>query len=138
MAAITLAEAVPALPGVSSTLGTVNGNGVAKEALVEVTAIDPSEGFIEDEREYCPQGLNSLPIVVSRAKGAHLWSVDGRRYVDFMSAFAVTNQGHCHPRIIAALIEQAQKCTLTSKAFFNDQNSVLCKKLCKVSVHHHF
>ncbi|EXJ77076.1 ornithine-oxo-acid transaminase [Capronia epimyces CBS 606.96] len=88
--------------------------------------------FLHDEQEYSTQGLHALPIVISHAKGAYLWATDGRKYLDFMSAFAVANQGHCHPRIIAALVDQAQRCTLTSRAVYNDKNSVLCKKLCQL------
>ncbi len=113
----------------------VLGNGhLAKSPEVSVTTISSQENFLEDEKEYCTQGLSALPIVVSRAKGAHLWSTDGKKYIDFMSAFAVVNQGHCHPHIVSAMIEQCQRCTLTSRAFYNDQNSVLCKRLCKVGV----
>ncbi len=61
-----------------------------------------------------------LPVVLNRGEGVHLWDVEGRRYYDFLSAYSAVNQGHCHPKIIQALTEQAQVLTLTSRAFYND------------------
>lgn len=62
-----------------------------------------------------------LPVVLSRGEGVYLWDVTDKRYIDFLSAYSAVNQGHCHPQIIGALLQQAQKLTLTSRAFFNDQ-----------------
>ncbi len=62
-----------------------------------------------------------LPVVLARGEGVYVWDVDGRRYLDFLSAYSALNQGHCHPRIVFALIEQAQRLALTSRAFFNDR-----------------
>lgn len=62
-----------------------------------------------------------LPVVISRGQGVHVWDVDGKRYFDFLSAYSAINQGHCHPRIVAAMIEQAKILTLTSRAFYNDK-----------------
>jgi len=65
-----------------------------------------------------------LPVVLSRGKGPFLWDVDGKQYYDFLSAYSAVNQGHCHPKIVNALIEQAQVLTLTSRAFYNDSLGV--------------
>ena len=62
-----------------------------------------------------------LPVVLSKGEGVYVWDVEGKRYYDFLSAYSAVNQGHCHPRIIDALKNQAEKLTLTSRAFHNDQ-----------------
>lgn len=80
-----------------------------------------SRDFIALEDRYGAHNYHPLPVVLSRGEGAFVWDVDGKRYFDFLSAYSAVNQGHCHPRIVQALIEQAQKLTLTSRAFYNDQ-----------------
>ena len=72
------------------------------------------------EDQYGAHNYHPLPVVLSRGKGTMLYDVDGREYFDFLSAYSAVNQGHCHPKIIQALIDQAQKLTLTSRAFHND------------------
>lgn len=73
------------------------------------------------EDRYGAHNYHPLPVVLTRGKGVYLWDTEGRRYFDFLSAYSAVNQGHCHPRIIRALIEQAQTLTLTSRAFYNDK-----------------
>jgi ornithine--oxo-acid transaminase len=73
------------------------------------------------EAKYGAQNYHPLPVVLSRGEGVFVWDVEGRRYYDFLSAYSAVNQGHCHPRIIGALKEQAETLTLTSRAFYNDQ-----------------
>jgi ornithine--oxo-acid transaminase len=73
------------------------------------------------EDQYNAHNYHPLPVVLARGEGVYVWDVEGKQYVDFLSAYSAVNQGHCHPRIIGALIEQAQKLTLTSRAFYNDQ-----------------
>jgi ornithine--oxo-acid transaminase len=80
-----------------------------------------SQTFIELEKKYGGQNYAPLPVVLARGQGARVWDVDGKEYLDFLSAYSAVNQGHCHPKIIQALTEQAQKLTLTSRAFYNDQ-----------------
>jgi ornithine--oxo-acid transaminase len=70
-----------------------------------------------------------LPVVLSRGEGCFVWDVDGVRYLDALSAYSALNQGHCHPRIVAALVEQAQRLTLTSRAFHNDRMGALLHRL---------
>ncbi len=76
--------------------------------------------FIELEERYNAHNYHPLPVVLERGKGIHLWDVEGKQYIDFLSAYSAVNQGHCHPRIVQALTEQAQKLTLTSRAFHNN------------------
>src|SRR6476619_5397705 len=72
------------------------------------------------EDKYGAHNYHPLPVVLNRGEGVFVWDVEGRRYFDFLSAYSAVNQGHCHPKIIGALVEQAQKLTLTSRAFYND------------------
>lgn len=76
--------------------------------------------FIEQEERYGAHNYHPLPIVLSRGKGCYLWDVDGKKYFDFLSAYSAVNQGHCHPKIVNALKEQAETLCLTSRAFYND------------------
>jgi len=75
---------------------------------------------IQLEEKYGAHNYHPLPVVLSRGEGPFLWDVEGKQYYDFLSAYSAVNQGHCHPKIIGAMIEQAQKLTLTSRAFYND------------------
>ncbi len=79
-----------------------------------------SEQAIALEHKYGAHNYHPLPVVLSRGEGVYVWDVEGKRYYDFLSAYSAVNQGHCHPRIIQSLIDQAQKLTLTSRAFHND------------------
>lgn len=76
--------------------------------------------YLELEEKYGAHNYHPLPVVLNKGEGVFLYDVDGRRYYDFLSGYSAVNQGHCHPKIIAALIAQAQKLTLTSRAFHND------------------
>ena len=79
-----------------------------------------SEDAIALEKKYGAQNYHPLPVVLSRGEGVFVWDVEGKKYYDFLSAYSAMNQGHCHPKIIAALKEQAENLTLTSRAFYND------------------
>ncbi len=72
------------------------------------------------EAQYGAHNYHPLPVVLSKGEGIYVWDCEGKRYFDFLSAYSAVNQGHCHPRIIQALTDQAQKLTLTSRAFYND------------------
>lgn len=80
-----------------------------------------SEILIEKENRYGAHNYHPLPVVLERGEGVYVWDVDGKKYYDFLSAYSAVNQGHCHPKIVNAIIEQAQKLTLTSRAFYNDK-----------------
>ena len=79
-----------------------------------------SERHIELEKKFGAFNYKPLPVVLTRGEGVFVWDAEGNRYYDFLSAYSAVNQGHCHPKIIKALTDQAQKLTLTSRAFFND------------------
>ena len=79
-----------------------------------------SKQAIALEDQYGAHNYHPLPVVLSRGKGCRVWDVDGKEYFDFLSAYSAVNQGHCHPKIVGALTEQAQTLTLTSRAFYND------------------
>lgn len=80
-----------------------------------------SEEIIKLENKYGAHNYHPLPVVLSRGEGVYVWDVEGKKYYDFLSAYSAVNQGHCHPKIVNAMVAQAQTLTLTSRAFFNDQ-----------------
>ncbi|MBG6185679.1 ornithine--oxo-acid transaminase [Flavobacterium sp. CAN_S2] len=80
-----------------------------------------SEALIAKENQYGAHNYHPLPVVLERGEGVYIWDVDGTKYYDFLSAYSAVNQGHCHPKIVGAMIKQAQTLTLTSRAFHNDQ-----------------
>ncbi len=92
-----------------------------------------SEELIRLEETYGAHNYKPLDVVISRAQGVWMWDVDGNRYLDCLSAYSAVNQGHCHPRILRALVEQAGRVTLTSRAFRNDQLPLLEQELCELT-----
>jgi ornithine--oxo-acid transaminase len=80
-----------------------------------------SKEFIALEDRFGAHNYHPLPVVLSRGEGVYVWDVDGKKYYDFLSAYSAVNQGHCHPKIVNALVQQAQTLTLTSRAFYNDK-----------------
>lgn len=87
---------------------------------------------IQLEEEFGAHNYHPLPVVLHRGEGVFLWDVEGKRYYDFLSAYSAVNQGHCHPRIIRALTEQAKELTLTSRAFYNDKLGPAEKYVCEL------
>lgn len=85
-----------------------------------IDLVKSSEQAIELENAYGAHNYKPLPVVLSKGEGVFLWDVEGKKYYDFLSAYSAVNQGHCHPKIIKTLTEQAQKLTLTSRAFYNE------------------
>ncbi len=79
-----------------------------------------SQYYIDLENNYGAHNYHPLPVVLEKGEGVHVWDVEGKKYYDFLSAYSAVNQGHCHPKIVNALTEQAQKLTLTSRAFYNN------------------
>jgi ornithine--oxo-acid transaminase len=79
-----------------------------------------TKDYIELEDKFGAHNYHPLPVVLSKGEGVFLWDVEGKRYFDFLSAYSAVNQGHCHPKIINTMIEQAKTLTLTSRAFYND------------------
>ncbi len=85
--------------------------------------------LIELEEKYGAHNYHPLDVVIERAQGVWVYDVDGNRYLDCLASYSAVNQGHCHPKILAAMLDQAHKVTLTSRAFRNDQLPLLCKEL---------
>lgn len=92
-----------------------------------------TKDYIEIEQKYGAHNYHPLDVVIERARGVWVWDVEGNKYLDCLAAYSAVNQGHCHPRIVDALKKQAEKVTLTSRAFRNDQLPLLCKELCELT-----
>jgi ornithine--oxo-acid transaminase len=105
------------------------------DTLLE-TRSSRAQALIELESHYGAQNYKPLDVVLTRGEGVHVWDVDGRRYLDCLSAYSAVNQGHCHPRILQAMIEQAGRLTLTSRAFRNDQLGLFYEELCTLTRSH--
>jgi ornithine--oxo-acid transaminase len=84
------------------------------------TATMTSEQLIQLENKHGAHNYHPLPVVLARGEGVYVWDVEGKKYFDFLSSYSAVNQGHCHPKIIGALKDQAETLTLTSRAFYND------------------
>lgn len=96
-----------------------------------IDAITSSRDAILLEDRYGAHNYHPLPVVLTKGEGVFLWDVEGKRYYDFLSAYSAVNQGHCHPRIIQALTDQAKELTLTSRAFYNDKLGLAEKYVCE-------
>jgi ornithine--oxo-acid transaminase len=92
--------------------------------------------YIHLEEAYGAHNYKPLDVVLTRGHGIWVWDVDGNQYLDFLSAYSAVNQGHCHPKILATLIEQAKKLTLTSRAFRNDQLGLFYEEICEMTNSH--
>lgn len=92
-----------------------------------------SKELIQIEEKYGAHNYHPLDVVITRGEGVWVYDVDGNKYLDFLSAYSAVNQGHCHPRLVATMKEQAEKLTLTSRAFRNDQLPLLCRELCETT-----
>ena len=92
-----------------------------------------SEEDIALEERYGAHNYRPLDVVICRAEGVWVWDVDGRKYLDFVAAYSAVNQGHCHPRIVKAMVDQASRVGLTSRAFRNDQLGPFCRELCEIA-----
>jgi len=90
-------------------------------AQIHQTLSSKAEEMIAKENKYGAHNYHPLPVVLERGEGVFVWDMDGKKYFDFLSAYSAVNQGHCHPKIVNAMIKQAQTLTLTSRAFYNDQ-----------------
>ncbi len=95
-----------------------------------------TQAYIELENRYGATNYKPLDVVLTRGQGIWVWDVEGRRYLDFLSSYSAVNQGHCHPRILAAMQEQAARLTLTSRAFRNDQLGLFYEELCELTHSH--
>ncbi len=89
--------------------------------------------FIELAEKHSAHNYHPLPVVIERAEGCWVWDPEGKKYLDMLAAYSAVNQGHCHPRIFEAMTAQAAKCTLTSRAFHNDQLGPVCELLTEMT-----
>ena len=96
----------------------------------------PRTDFLALEAEYGARNYKPLDVVLTRGEGVYVWDVDGNRYLDGLSAYSAVNQGHCHPRILEAMIAQAHRLTLTSRAFRNDQLGLFYEEVCALTRSH--
>jgi ornithine--oxo-acid transaminase len=85
-----------------------------------IDVLTKTQYYLELEEKYSAHNYHPLPVVLEKGEGVFVWDVEGKQYFDFLSGYSAVNQGHCHPKIVAALMEQAQKLTLTSRAFHSD------------------
>ena len=95
-----------------------------------------TDEYIKLENQYGAQNYKPLDVVLTRGQGIWVWDVEGRRYLDCLSAYSAVNQGHCHPRIMRTMVEQAERLTLVSRAFRNDQLGPFYKELCELTDSH--
>ncbi len=101
--------------------------------MTQVVETTRAEQLIELEERYGAHNYHPLDVVIERAEGAWVWDTEGRRYLDCLAAYSAVNQGHCHPRLVQALTEQARRVTLTSRAFRNDQLGPFCREFCELT-----
>lgn len=101
------------------------------KSYTDTTDISASQHAMELEYRYGAHNYKPMPVVIERGSGVFLWDVEGKQYFDFLSAYSAVSQGHCHPKIVDAMIRQAQKLTLTSRAFYNDRLGECEKFLCE-------
>ncbi len=95
-----------------------------------------TQAFLDLEDQYGAHNYKPLDVVLTRGEGVWVWDVDGRKYLDCLAAYSAVNQGHCHPKIMAAMLEQARRLTLTSRAFRNDQLGLFYKEICELTRSH--
>ncbi|KAI0497562.1 hypothetical protein KFK09_020793 [Dendrobium nobile] len=93
----------------------------SKSTAPEKITSSSSEDLMRMEQQHSAHNYHPIPMVFSQAKGTFIWDPEGNKYIDFLSAYSAVNQGHCHPKVMKALVEQAQRLTLSSRAFYNDK-----------------
>ncbi len=104
--------------------------------MKQTAELTGSARFIELEERHGAHNYHPLDVVITRAEGAWVWDVEGKRYMDFLAAYSAVNQGHCHPRLVRVMEEQARRVTLTSRAFRNDQLGPFCEELTRLTGYH--
>eukprot|EP01136_Pigoraptor_vietnamica_P008084 Opistho-1_new@42997 len=97
----------------------------------QISSASASEKAMQLENRFGAHNYHPMPVVLQKGEGVFVWDVEDKRYFDFLSAYSAVNQGHCHPKIVQALVEQAHKLTLTSRAFYSDQLGICEKFLCE-------
>lgn len=94
-----------------------------------------TEDLINTGEQYGIAGLPPHPIVADHASGAYIWDKEGNKYIDLIAGYSSVNQGHCHPKIVKAMMDQCQKVMLPGYCVYNDKYPLLCKKMCDVGLH---
>ncbi|KAM3414900.1 hypothetical protein BST61_g10042 [Cercospora zeina] len=119
----------------SKTNGTLNAKAANFTPSSDTSAYHAasSQQAIDSESRFAAHNYHPLPIVFARAKGVSVWDPEGKHYLDFLSAYSAVNQGHCHPKLIQALTEQASRLTLSSRAFYNDVFPKFAEKVTKMT-----
>ena len=92
-----------------------------------------TDQYLQEAKHYSANNYHPLPVVLTRGEGVYVWDVDGRRYFDMLSGYSALNQGHSHPRLVRALVDQAQRLALTSRAFHNDRMGPFLHRLCEIT-----
>eukprot|EP00920_Eleutheroschizon_duboscqi_P035858 GHVT01086787.1.p1 GENE.GHVT01086787.1~~GHVT01086787.1.p1 ORF type:complete len:371 (-),score=33.94 GHVT01086787.1:1493-2605(-) len=129
----TVATAAATLCSSTARSGVPHSNKSCEISSASVLESRSSpEQYMKCEDAYGANNYHPVPVVLSRGEGVYVWDVQGKQYFDFLSAYSAVNQGHCHPRIIAAMREQSEKLTLTSRAFHNNLLGVFCASLSKL------
>ncbi len=95
--------------------------------------MNKTQQWIENEQSVCAHNYHPLPVVLTKGEGEWLWDIEGKRYLDMMAAYSAVSLGHCHPRLLKVLNEQAQHLSVVSRAFYSDQLLPLAEKLCQLS-----
>ena len=95
-------------------------SALSKNAIPQVRLSSTSQSIFDKEQLYGAHNYHPLPVALTRGQGVNVWDVEGKKYFDLLAGYSALNQGHCHPKIMAAMVEQASKLTLTSRAFYND------------------
>jgi len=117
-------------PSVQDIPHHANGDGHAAKGQKKTSEpVYTSQEVMNMEHTYGAHNYHPLPVVFERAEGSHVWDPEGKRYLDMLSAYSAVNQGHCHPAIVSALIQQSQKLTLSSRAFYNSVFGAYAKKI---------
>jgi ornithine--oxo-acid transaminase len=109
---------------------------MAFDSFHSARAYSTSQDYIDAENEFGAANYKPLDVVLSRGEGVWVWDVEGKRYLDCLAGYSAINQGHCHPKIREALVAQASRLTLTSRAFRNDQFAPFCEELCRLTRSH--
>lgn len=123
----------PLLPHLHKGANGVNGTKMANSHSASQYHASSSSDAMSTEAQYAAHNYHPLPIVFSRAQGCSVWDPEGKHYLDFLSAYSAVNQGHCHPKLIQALTEQASRLTLSSRAFYNDVFPKFAEKITRMT-----
>jgi len=107
-------------------------NIVKEKILSEKRRFLSSQQVIDRDNKYGGIHFKQIPVVLSRGEGVYLWDIDGKRYLDFLAGFSTVNQGHCHPRLVKVMREQAGKLAHTSRAFYSEPHGELGEYLTKL------